>query len=266
MTLYGINSQWSKKKALLPLLPEEIIDECKPILRLSKADAGSHIYKDLKAEILQLYGPREEDAFKKAMALRLTGKPSALGKKLIHIWCPGAKPFNNCHCSKVVYGFWESQLTLPIKNKLAGKKFNKDTYSDLFKLADEVWMSNGGQVTSPPAVVAAVAAPVAPDTPQVAAVGRGGRGGRDRGTPARGRGGRGRGSNQNSSTYNTNQNNTQRQQSSGNKPHQKGPKAAPDVPDNACARHWREGRNATYCSDPLVCDWVKVIAPRTPRP
>ena len=83
MTLYGINSQWSKKKALLPLLPEEIIDECKPILRLSKADAGAHIYKDLKAEILQLYGPREEDAFKKAMALRLTGKPSALGKKLI---------------------------------------------------------------------------------------------------------------------------------------------------------------------------------------
>ena len=48
-------------------------------------------------------------------------------------------------------------------------------------------------------------------------------------------------------------------------PHQKGQRAAPDVPDNACSQHWKAGRNATYCTDPLNCDWVRIIAPRVPK-
>ena len=79
------NKQWDRKDAIVPLLPEHITEECKPLLRLSEANAGPTIYKDLKAEILLLYGSRDEDAFKKAIALKMTGKPSALGKKLIHI-------------------------------------------------------------------------------------------------------------------------------------------------------------------------------------
>ena len=144
MKKYGINMQWDKKDAIVPLLPEQILEEVMPILRLTEDEAGPHIYKDLKAEIITLYGPREEDAFKKAIALRMTGTPSAFGKKLIHILCPGAKPFSGCHCAKIVYGFWEAQLSPPIKSSLAGVKFNQDTYLSLFQKADQVYLANAG--------------------------------------------------------------------------------------------------------------------------
>ena len=196
----------------------------------------------------------------------MTGTPSAFGKKLVHIICPGAKPFDNCHCARMVYGFWEAQQSPPVKSALAGLIFNQTTYKDIFKKADQVFLANGG--SAQPAVVAAVAAPAPPstqpqdDSPQVAAV----RGGRGRGSgPSRGRGGRGRGrgSNTNSSNAATNTSSSTNQNTS--KPHQKGPKHA-DLPSNAswaCAQHWRKGRGAPYCSDPLVCQWVSVVAPRT---
>ena len=275
MKKFGINMQWSKKDAIVTLLPEDVIEECKPILRLTQEEAGDEIYKTLKVELMSLYGPKDEDAFLKAMSLRLTTTPSALGKKLIHQICPGPKPFNGCHCAKIVYGFWHSQMTPPIKSNLAAlrKKFDKDTYTEFFKLADDTWSANGGNATSTPTVVAAVAAsnpsPLSPDDPppQVAAAQRGG--GRGRGGRGQRRGGRnnqgsGRGAYNNNSSSNQQNSNNQSQQE-GQKPHQKGPKASPDVPSNACARHWKEGRNATYCSDPLVCSWVHIIAPRVPK-
>ena len=70
MKKFGINRQWDKKNALATMLPADITEEVKPILRLTQDEAGDTIYKDLKTEIISLFGPREEDAFKKAMALR----------------------------------------------------------------------------------------------------------------------------------------------------------------------------------------------------
>ena len=276
MVTNGINRQWDKKNAIVPLLPEQVVEECKPLLRLSRNDAGGHIYKELKSEILQLYGSKDEDVFKKAMALRLTGRPSALGKKLVHIICPGIKPMEGCHCSRMIYGFWEAQLSAPIKIKIAGKKFNHATYKDLFKEADEAWLANGGAVS--PAVVAAVTeSPSNPPTtdPQVAAIAQRGGRGRGRGNRGgRGRGGGGRGQNSNSNNSSSyNQNNNSRQDTSNNtssnsntsaKPHQKGQKHS-DLPSSApwaCAQHWRKGRGAPYCSDPLVCQWKDIVAPR----
>ena len=268
---YGINKQWSRKDAIVPLLPDEVVEECKPILRLPEAEAG-RVYKALKQEIIQLYGPKEEDAFKKAMALRLTTTPSALGKKLIHVICPGTNPFDGCHCARMVFGFWDAQMTPEIKSHLAGLKFNKDTYKDILKKADEVFHANGG-ISRLPGVVAATttATPTSPPTqttPQVSAV-RGGRGGRgNRGGGRGGRGGRGGGNNSTPAPANNSNQKNQNSQSSNNKnyqpkPHQRGPRHSPDVPDNACSRHWQDGRNAKYCSDPLNCDWVKIIAPRS---
>ena len=37
----------------------------------------------------------------------------------------------------MVFGFWEAQLSAPIKSSLAGQKFNADTYQALFKKADD---------------------------------------------------------------------------------------------------------------------------------
>ena len=273
MKKYGINRQWDKKSAIVPCLPDEVVEECKPILRLSEEDAGPSIYGDLKKEILSLYGPKEEDAFQQAMALKMVGKPSALGKQLIHKICPGAKPFNNCHCARIVYGMWVAQLSNPIKVKLAGRKFTADTYKELFQLADDAWSAGGGS-QSIPAVVAAVAEAPNPssnpptDAQQIAAFsrGRGGRGGRgNRG----GRGGRGnnssRGGRQPNNNYNQNQSSSSNSSnSSNNKPHQKGPKHSdlPAAASWACAQHWKKGRQAPYCSDPLVCEWSQVVAPR----
>ena len=53
MRKFGINLQWSKKDAILPLLPAEVIEECKPILRLDETEAGPEIYFDLKKEIMK---------------------------------------------------------------------------------------------------------------------------------------------------------------------------------------------------------------------
>ena len=283
MKKFGINRQWSKKDAIVPLLPDEVVEELKPILRLSEDEAGALIYKDLKTEILSLYGPREEDAFKKAMALRLgSGRPSALGKKLIHVLCPGSTPFEGCHCARIVFGFWEAQMTPEIRTKLAGRKFTKETYKEIFKIADETHIANGQSV---PAVVAATKSVARSSgssstsdaqssssevAGQVAATGRGGGRGSNRGGRGNFRGGRGGGNrgSYNGNNSNNNQNRNQQQQQNqnqaqtGQKPHQRGPKASPDVPADACARHWKEGRQATYCSDPLVCSWSHIIVPR----
>ena len=165
----------------------------------------------------------------------------------------------------MIFGFWDAQLNSAIRTKLAGLEFNKDTYQEMFKLADQAFLANGGSARPQPSVVAAVTssspAPTASDdNPQVAAVsrgGRGGRGGRGRG----GRGGRGRGG----SAPPQNSSQSSPSSSSSSKPHQKGPQH-PDLPSSAswaCAQHWKKGRNAPYCSDPLVCKWVSVVAPRT---
>ena len=54
MTNFGINSQWSRRNALMgkDILPEDVIEELKPLLRLSKTDAGTFIYKTIKEEII----------------------------------------------------------------------------------------------------------------------------------------------------------------------------------------------------------------------
>ena len=159
-------------------------------------------------------------------------------------------------------------MSPPIKSAIAGQSFNKDTYQAIFKLADQVYIANGGAVQ--PAVVAAIATPstasVSDDaTAQVAAVGRG------RGNPRGGRGGRGNrggGRGNGRGSYNNSQNNSSSSNTGSNnnpKPHQKGTKH-PDLPSNAswaCAQHWKKGRGAPYCSDPLVCQWVSIVAPRT---
>ena len=66
------------------LLPPEVVAEVKDLLRKSKAAAGATPYKDLKVELMKLYGPRPEDAFDQALALVMTGKPSTLCKAIIN--------------------------------------------------------------------------------------------------------------------------------------------------------------------------------------
>ena len=43
MKKYGINSQWEKKNAIASMLPPDVTEEVKPILRLTQAEAGDFI-------------------------------------------------------------------------------------------------------------------------------------------------------------------------------------------------------------------------------
>ena len=157
MTAAGINLQWSKRNALLAkdTLPEDVLEELKPLFRLKKAEAGDKPYKDIKKELLSIYGKKDEQALNKAAARRLTSRPSALGKTLIHDICPDAKPFSKCHCARVVWWFFINQMPQVVKTSLADKEFNKDTYKAVFELADKVYASNRLGPDSP-AVVATV--------------------------------------------------------------------------------------------------------------
>ena len=78
--MYGINSQLSKRDALLLVLPEDVIDECKPLLGIPE-DLGYSPYRDIKKEILNIYGKKQKDAYTRAKSRQLTGQPSALGKQ-----------------------------------------------------------------------------------------------------------------------------------------------------------------------------------------
>ena len=258
MTSFGINLQWSRRNALMAkdILPEDVIEELKPLLRLSKTDAGPYIYKTLKEEILTLFAPKEENAYEKAAARRLTTRPSALGKLLINDICPGVKPFENCHCARGVYYFFMLQMPQVIKTALADKKFNAQTYKDVFKLADDVF--NANKLGSATAVVAAVTAdadttlpalqyPVEAVTSKPTRGGRGGRGGRGRGGN---RGGRGANqtSTSNASPPAAAENKNQTNET---------------LPPNLCFVHKKYKKQANHCRNPFVCEWAKHVVPRS---
>ena len=74
LELIEIKSQWSKRMALQKLLPLEIKEEVKSLLRITKTRSGNDIYFRLKQELLDLFGVKNQV---------LSGKPSQLGKKLM---------------------------------------------------------------------------------------------------------------------------------------------------------------------------------------
>ena len=60
MTLINIKSQWLKRVVLANNLPQNVRGEVKELLKQTKAEAGGTIYKELKAEIVALFGPRTQ--------------------------------------------------------------------------------------------------------------------------------------------------------------------------------------------------------------
>ena len=256
----GINKQLTKRDSLLPTLPEDVIEECKPLLRIPEADLGTHPYRDLKHEILQIYGKKQQDAFARAFSRKLEGRPSALGKLLIHDICPAPKPLTGCHCAPMVWGFWHRQLPQSCKDKLAGKTFDSTTYKQLFIEADDVWASNGGVANAEPAVVAAVQQPQQPQalTPQVAAATFRGRG---RGNRARGRGAT-RGNQGGGRGGRTTPTPTTPTTSSDKPQWNPATRHADQPPIGVCSEHWRSGSQAKWCYSPLDCPWVNRIVPR----
>ena len=109
---------------------------------------------------MELFGQKPEDAYERAKNRVLTGKPSQLGKLLIDDLCKNKK-LANCCCDITVWGLFRDALPIAVRNHIAQKPFNKDTYKEIFKIADQVYESNKGTEPLPQRQVAAAQPEVA---------------------------------------------------------------------------------------------------------
>ena len=250
LEMIEVKAQWTKIMALRRLLPVEIKEEVKSILKLTKTQAGVNIYHRCKLELMDLFGKKPEDDYIRAKNRKLTGKPSQLGKKLVDDICPGEVKLQGCHCAKTVWAMFREELPVVIRNHISEMTFTATTYKQVFAKADQVWSSNqNSDPVSRPAI-----AEVKLDSPSdaeaggaVAAVGfrnRGNRGGK----PARNQGQSGGG------------------QGGGNKPQKPAQPAATSAKpkgtrhptakgkdENLCKIHFTWGVNGNYCAAPWKC-------------
>ena len=65
MEMISVKSQWLKRLAMQRFLPAEIQHEVKSLFRLNKTEAGTDIYARIKAELMELFGQKQEDAFER---------------------------------------------------------------------------------------------------------------------------------------------------------------------------------------------------------
>ena len=269
MELIQVKSQWTKRIILSNNLPREVKAEVKEILKKPKSAAPVNIYKGLKSKLLELFGPNEEDAFEKAAQLVLTGKPSALAKRIAEILCQCDPPLSDCCAAKTVAALWKRQLPQVVRTALAGYSL-KDDFENTLKHADSVFASlqrpGAAAVTVTPTY--AVAEPPVlegqdgqGESFEVAAVGRGrgaGRGqrwnrGQNRGW---GRGqarGQSRGRGAQAYQGQAYQGQAYQGQAYRGQRHPDGP------PENACQKHWRFGRQAYSCESDQ-CPWKHIVA------
>ena len=204
----GIGSQWTKRLVLEAALPPQLHNDLDDLFDKRKEECGQ-IYKECKALLLKIHGPRPDRDLKLALQMtQLEGTPSQTAKKLIKLICKDKKPLVNCCCAILVFSRWNEML--PNIVKAAVSSFNFKTESDrALDTADEVWHSI--QAGAPSAYIAAMAdlqagpanhnsgrtdadasaAPVAQAVPEVAAfAGRGQGRGQGRGGRGNQRGGR----------------------------------------------------------------------------
>ena len=250
LEVISIKSQWLKRIALQRFLPVEIQSDVKSLFKLTKTQAGDDIYLKIKKKLLELYGPKPEDAYIRAKNRVMTGLPSQLGAALIDDLCDKPDKLNGCCCAKIVWGLFRENLPIAVRNHIAELEFNKDTYLKIFQKADQVYASNQGQ--EPPNVARATVA-AATSSAEVAAVS--GKPQKNRFYKNRNQNGQGGGQN-NQQGGNQNKNDTP---SNSNKnppnPKNKGRRheTAKGDDDKLCPIHFKWGLNGNYCAAPWKC-------------
>ena len=225
----GIRSQWMKRVVLVKNLPAKMQADVKSLLVLKQSAAPVDIYKKVKTELLRIYAPKEEETYKKALTRVLVGLPSQLGQVLISDVCKQPVKLQGCCCSRAVWTLWNIQLPLQVRSQIADETFNHDTYMDVFRKADKIYLST--KSTEMSAKVAAIAHPQ--EVPEVAAVKPkpSNKGGNSGGNNGGGGGGK----------------------------NKKPPKK---VPEGCCANHKKWAENAWFCLDPTKCPMKDQNKPR----
>ena len=231
LTTAGVNAQWTKRLLLHKMLPADVVDEVKDLLRKSKANAGAHPYKDLKERILETFGIQPEDAFAQAEALMLTGKPSQLLHKLINIVCVKHPDLVGCCAAGQVSGMWRRRLPPEVRQRIAGMSIvGKDKMKDTCGIADSAHANMKVPVIAAAAYNPALGLDTSADAPalqQVAAA--------TKKYPPR-----------------------KKQQSGGHATSKtgRGEPHSDNPPASACNTHWKYGRSAFICRKKDTCPWA----------
>ena len=254
MKMAGVKSQYTKMQVVSCLLPANVADQVKHLLRISEEENTDACYKNVKTYLLELYGAKDDDVYYKAKNMMLTTTPSHLARQLIDIVCPQHPTLQNCCCTPILTGMWKDKLPEQVRIQLSGLSLAGGTLDATLKTADAVFRALGAK----PAKIAQLnagqdgqdGAEDESENYNLAAFNRGGGGQRQNGQKGAG-----------------NQRN-QQSQGQGQKKKQQGqakkPARHPDnPPENCCYNHTRYGKSAWCCLDPFVCPWE---AFKTPKP
>ena len=142
----GVKKNFTKLQVMSTILPEHVINAVKPILRKQENEfPDKDGYKKLKNEVFRIFGSSQEVAFEKAMSRVLSGLPSQLARDIVNDMC--VHDLDGCCCSKWVFGLWRRQLPSGVKQRIAGMEFNKETFDEVTKLADDAYMSTKPSVS-----------------------------------------------------------------------------------------------------------------------
>ena len=253
MVMAGVNRQWLKKTILQRNLPVKQKEDVKSYFTLQKADAGAHIYLDIKKELIRIYAAKPCDSYRKALSRTMTGLPSQLGYQIVDDICKKSQKLVGCCCPAAALALWTDKLPVNVREHISNEEFTAETYKAIFNAADKVFLSGR------PSQVAAVSSlnetlpafnPHNQPSAEVAAIAgnnnKNNRGGA-RGSGRGGRGGRGNRGGGQQRGGNSNRSGTSR-----------GTKHA-SIPDNLankmCDRHYVHGDQAWYCLAPLTCPW-----------
>ena len=129
MAANGVKKQFTKLQVLSSILPPHVIEEVKPILRLTEAQfPNNDAYKQLKTEILSIFGPRQEEGVERALGRVLTGKPSTLARQLVDDIAKGNLDCPNC--TAVVAALWKRHLSSSVKAKIADITLTKENFKE----------------------------------------------------------------------------------------------------------------------------------------
>ena len=243
LQIFGIKKQFTKRQALVRNLPEDVALEFKSLVCLQEDKAGERPYKTLKDALLKAHGPRPGAAFQRALSRVMVSKPSVLLKLLVSDICKNN--LNGCCCPSTVWGLFQNQIPLYLKNGLANEILTSDSIQSIMERADNLWAANQEPQ------IAAVSPPVTETTTastDVAAIR-----GNNRGRGNRGRGNRGR--------YNSNRGN-RGGASNSNQPDPRGKRHESMPPWNSCSAHWVYADAAYKCQSPTTCPLKDKVTPK----
>ena len=136
MEIREIQSQFWKRIVLESNLPPDINETIKDLLIKERNDknAGT-IYRDCKARILKLFGPKPEEDFTLALEMPMEGLPSQVARRVKGLIC---KRNFDCCCPAVVGKIWRDKLPEAVRLAVANHDL-KTQWDKALDWADNVY-------------------------------------------------------------------------------------------------------------------------------